>query len=79
MIELPALGRVLLVVGLAIVAIGILLIAGDRLPFVGRLPGDFVVRGDRWTFYAPIGTSILISVVLSLGLLLFGVLAGRRE
>jgi hypothetical protein len=78
-IELPALGRVLLVVGLAIVVVGILLIAGDRLPFVGRLPGDFVVKGDRWTFYAPLGTSILISVVLSLALLLFGVLSGRRE
>jgi hypothetical protein len=77
--ELTALGRVLLVVGLAILVIGILLIAGDRLPFIGRLPGDFVVKGDRWTFYAPIGTSILISVVLSLGLLIFGVLAGRRE
>ncbi len=70
-------GRVLLVVGVVVAIIGLALMFGDRIPLLGRLPGDVAIRGDRWSFYAPIGTSILISVVLTLVLALLGTL-GRR-
>lgn len=64
--EVPALGRTLVVVGLVILAIGLALVFADRLPLIGRLPGDVTVRGDGWTVYVPIATSILLSIVLSL-------------
>jgi hypothetical protein len=60
-------GRILLTLGIALVAIGglIMLLGRTGLP-LGRLPGDFVYRGKNTTFYFPLATSILISVVLSL-------------
>jgi len=59
-------GRVLLGVGLAIALAGALILLAARfgLP-LGRLPGDFSYKGKNVTFYFPLGTSILISVVLS--------------
>jgi hypothetical protein len=60
-------GRALIIIGLVIAAAGVLVLLGDRLPFrIGRLPGDFVYRGKNTTFYFPLATSILLSVVLSL-------------
>jgi uncharacterized membrane protein YbhN (UPF0104 family) len=60
-------GRLLVVLGLALAAAGALLIFSERLPFrIGRLPGDIVVRGKNSTFYLPLATSLLLSVVLSL-------------
>jgi hypothetical protein len=56
------LGKLLIVVGLVVAGVGLLVSAG--LP-LGRLPGDFVVRRQNFTFYFPLGTSILVSVVLT--------------
>lgn len=64
--ELQAVGRTLVIVGLVIVAIGLALVLADRLPLIGRLPGDVTLRGDGWTIYVPFATSVLLSVVLSL-------------
>jgi hypothetical protein len=61
-------GQILIIVGLVIVAIGLLVWLG--VP-IGRLPGDILIRRDNFTFYLPITTSILASVVLILiGMLL---------
>jgi hypothetical protein len=57
------LARVLIVLGLVIAGIGVLVSVG--LP-LGRLPGDLVVRRGSFTFYLPIATSIVLSVVLTL-------------
>ena len=62
--------RALIVIGLAIAAVGLLWPWIARLG-LGRLPGDIFVQRDGFTFYAPIATSILVSVVLSLLLWLF--------
>jgi hypothetical protein len=60
------LGRTLIVLGAILLAAGVLVSLGERLPIrLGRLPGDFVVRGKNSTFYFPLMTSILLSVVLS--------------
>ena len=60
-------GRPLIIVGLVIAVIGGLLTFGSRLPFrLGRLPLDFHYQRDNFSFYFPLGTSILISVVLTL-------------
>ena len=63
--ELAQFGRVLVLVGGAILAFGVLLVMADRVPFIGRLPGDITVRGDGWTLYAPLATSIVLSVLLT--------------
>jgi uncharacterized protein HemY len=64
------LGRVLMVVGGVLLLAGIVLTAFGGLG-LGRLPGDFVYRRGSFTFYFPIVTSILLSIVLSLLLWLF--------
>jgi hypothetical protein len=64
---LRELGRALLMLGAVSVVVGALLYFGARLPFrLGRLPGDIVHRGEHTTFYFPIVTCLLVSVVLSL-------------
>jgi len=66
------LGRVLIVCGLVLLALGVLVTFGERLPIrLGRLPGDIVIRGKTSVFYFPIATSLLISIVLSLILWMF--------
>jgi Protein of unknown function (DUF2905) len=64
------LGRVLIVAGAIIVVLGLFLTLGDRLPFrLGRLPLDFRIERDNFTFYFPLGTSLLVSLLLSLVLM----------
>ena len=57
----------LILIGLALVILGVLVTFGDRLPIrFGRLPGDIVVRGKNSTFYFPVVTCLIVSVVLTL-------------
>jgi hypothetical protein len=65
--EPAAMGRLLVVVGVASAGLGVLLMLGAPL---GRLPGDIVFRRGSFTLYVPIGTSIVLSLVLSLALLI---------
>ena len=65
-------GRMLIVLGLLVAAIGVLISFAGKLPIrLGHLPGDVVVRGKHSVFYFPIVTCVLISVVLSVLLWLF--------
>jgi len=64
-------GRFLIVLGVVIVLAGAVLLLAGRLPWLGRLPGDIVVRRDHVTFYFPIVTSIVLSIVLTVLLNLF--------
>jgi hypothetical protein len=68
---MPELGRVLLIVGAVIVVLGLALTFAGRIPFLGRLPGDVVYRRGNFTFYFPLATSILLSLVLTAILWLF--------
>ena len=61
-------GKLLVVVGLALAALGLLMIVG--IPF-GRLPGDIVVKRGNFSFYFPLATSIVLSILLTLLLALF--------
>jgi len=66
-------GRMMVIAGIVLIAVGLLVILGERLPMkLGRLPGDLVYRGKNTTVYFPIVTSILVSVVLSLVLWILG-------
>jgi hypothetical protein len=65
-------GKALIVLGLAITAVGVLVVLAGRMPWLGRLPGDIHVERENWSFYFPLTTSIVISVVISLVLYLIG-------
>ena len=64
-------GAVMIVLGIGLLVVGSL---SGKATWLGRLPGDVLIQHGRWTFYAPLGTSLLISVVLSV---LFWLLARR--
>ena len=66
------LGRLLIIFGLLIAGVGLVLVLGARLPWVGRLPGDIHIQRGNWTFYFPLATSLALSVVLTLILYLIG-------
>lgn len=65
-------GKLLVVLGAIIVVIGVVLIVFGRIPGLGRLPGDIHVQRGNWSFYFPLATSLLLSVVLSIVLWLIG-------
>lgn len=69
----PELGRFLVVIGVLLVIVGGLAMAGVRLPF-GRLPGDIAITGERGGIFIPLGTTLLVSLVLTL---LFNLLIRR--
>ena len=60
------LGKVLIVTGILLVAIGLLLTFGGKLNFIGKLPGDLRIERDNFSFFFPLGTCLLISLLLSL-------------
>jgi hypothetical protein len=66
-------GRVMVILGIALVVIGgiVILLGRTGVP-LGRMPGDFLYRGKNTTFYFPLASSIVISVVLSIVLFLIG-------
>lgn len=66
MFGLSAPGKIFILLGVFFLLVGILLLLGDKIPWVGRLPGDILIKKERFTFYFPITTSILISIVLTL-------------
>jgi hypothetical protein len=66
------LGRTLIVLGIVVVIVGALLTVAGRVPWLGRLPGDIHIQRENWSFYFPLGTSIAISLLLTLLFWLFG-------
>jgi hypothetical protein len=65
------LGRTLILLGIFLLIAGVVITLAGRFTSLGRLPGDLVVKRNNWTFYFPIATSLLLSVVLTLVLWLF--------
>lgn len=60
-------GRFLILLGAALIVLGAVISLLSRLPLpIGKLPGDLVFRGKNWVVYLPLGTSLLLSVVLTL-------------
>jgi len=71
MFGFSALGKTLILLGVFIILVGLFLLIGEKIPWVGRLPGDIIIRKKNFTFYFPIATSIVISIVLTLFFMLF--------
>lgn len=66
MFNFSHLGKLLIVIGLVVAGIGLILILAGKIPWLGRLPGDFFFRGKNVSFYFPLMTSLIVSVILSL-------------
>jgi len=60
------LGKFLIVFGIVLIALGGIVLFAGKLPWLGRLPGDIFIKRGNFSFYFPITTSILISLILSL-------------
>jgi len=64
-------GKVLVLIGLVLVGVGLLVLLAGKIPFLGKLPGDIRIERENFSFYFPLTTCILVSLILSLLLWLF--------
>jgi len=69
--DVSNLGRLLVIGGVVLAAVGVVVLLAGKVPFLGRLPGDIVYHKGGTTFYFPLVTCLLLSVILSLLLSLF--------
>jgi len=74
MSELNPLGKILIFFGVILILVGGVILLAGRIPWIGRLPGDIFIQRKNFSFYFPIATSIIISIILTL---IFSLL-GRR-
>jgi hypothetical protein len=65
-------GKILIIAGAVIAVIGAILMLSGKLPWIGRLPGDIMVQKKNFTFYFPIATCILLSIIISIIFWLIG-------
>ena len=68
---MPAIGKMLIILGIILIIAGIGFLFGDKIPFIGKLPGDILIKKERFNFYFPITTSIIISIILTILFSLF--------
>ncbi len=66
------LGKFLIVLGVIVIAVGGLLLFSGKIPWIGRLPGDILIQKKNYTFYFPLATSIIISLIITLVFWLLG-------
>ena len=60
------LGKALIFLGVVLALVGSCLVFANKIPFLGKLPGDIMIQRKNFTFYFPLATSIIISLALSL-------------
>ncbi len=70
MADINSLGKILILFGIVLVVFGAIFMLGGKLPWFGRLPGDIYIQKKNFTFFFPVTTSILISILLSIILIL---------
>ncbi len=63
---LQPVGKILIISGIFVALLGLVLLFADKIPFLGRLPGDILVRKKNFTFYFPLATLIVLNLVLFL-------------
>jgi hypothetical protein len=63
---MAGLGKSLIIFGLIIIVFGIIITFAGKVPWLGRLPGDIQIRKENFTFYFPLATCMLVSVIVSL-------------
>jgi hypothetical protein len=70
--EITGFGKILIVLGIVSIAAGLLFIFAGKIPWIGKLPGDIYIKKEHFTFYFPLGTSVLLSILISLILFFIG-------
>ena len=65
------LGKFLIIFGVIAIAVGLVLAAGPRIPWLGRLPGDIFIKKGNFSFYFPLATSVILSIILTVLINLF--------
>ncbi|MGD0352420.1 MAG: DUF2905 domain-containing protein [Dehalococcoidia bacterium] len=63
---MEGLGKILLIVGGIIVILGLILVFSNHIPFLGKLPGDIFVKRDGFSFYFPIVTLLILSILITI-------------
>lgn len=69
-------GKFVIIAGILLILVGSTLWFFGKLPFLGKLPGDILVKRENFTFYAPIATGIILSIVLSI---IFTIISNLRR
>jgi len=64
--------KIIIVIGTVLVLIGLAMLFMQKVPFLGKLPGDILIKKENFTFYFPLTTGIIISIIVSLILYLAG-------
>ncbi len=64
--------KTMILVGAVLILLGLVLLLFQKTPFLGKLPGDILIRRENFTFYFPLATSIIISIIISLVLYFLG-------
>lgn len=64
--EFGSIGKILIILGVFTIVLGAFIIIIGKIPYIGRLPGDIYIQRKNFTFYFPLATSIVISIILSL-------------
>jgi hypothetical protein len=72
MTGLEPVGRALLVIGIVLVGVGLVLVLAPKIPFLGRLPGDIRIERDGLTVFIPLGSMIVLSILISVVVSLLG-------
>jgi Protein of unknown function (DUF2905) len=62
---MEGLGKILLIVGGIIIVLGLILVFSNHIPFIGKLPGDIFVKKDGFSFYFPIVTLLILSILIT--------------
>ncbi|MBU0503339.1 MAG: DUF2905 domain-containing protein [Candidatus Omnitrophota bacterium] len=60
------LGKILIISGIILLGLGLALVFAGKIPFIGRLPGDILIQKNNFSFYFPLTTSIVVSIILSI-------------
>ena len=71
-LSFPSIGKILIILGAVIILIGIIVLYANRIPYIGRLPGDIYIKKDNFVFYFPLTTCILISIIIYIILKILG-------
>ena len=61
-----AMGKILIVIGIILIIAGLAFLFADKIPFLGRLPGDIYIKKERFTFYFPLTTGMIISIIVTI-------------
>lgn len=69
---IPQFGKALIIIGAIIIVVGVVFVFADKIPFLGKLPGDIRFKKGNTTVYIPIVTMLIVSIILTIILNLFG-------